>query len=921
MASEGVVSSLINKLESLLREEAKLLSGVGSEVRRIKDELESIKAFLKDADARAENEEGVKIWVKQVRDVSYDIEEVLDEFVLRLAPPHEHGCVGFLCKCAHFIKNLTVRHRVATGMQNLQTQVHDISNRKDKYALNRTEQGSSSSSTWHDLRVNALFVEEAELVGINKPRNELVEWLLDEDQKLKTISVVGMGGLGKTTLVKNVYDNERAKGNLECYAWITVSESITTEKLLKSMVKEFCKSRKEPVPEGLDSMKDAQLIDELREYLQNKRYVIVLDDVWHLDLWEGVKYALPDCRCGSWIMITTRNNDVASSCKETSGLVYNLKPLPFNEAWDLFCKKAFQSNLGGSCPPELKDLSEKIIKRCGGLPLAIVTVGGLLLKKNESLKEWEKIDQSLGSQLETNDNLQSMKRILWLSYNDLPYYLKSCFLYLSIFPAEKLITSSRIIQMWVAEGFIEEKQGMTVEDVAEGYLEDIIGRSMVQVIESYDDGRVRNFRVHDFVREIVLSKSREENFSTISIELATRLPDKIRRLSLHKNFESMPKNKTFSHLRSFFMFGIDKLPDPSMAAFFTGFRLVKVLDLEDAPIEKFPSEITNLFHLRYLSLRNTKIETLPKSIGKLKNLETLNLKGTSVSELPDEILKLEHLRHLLMYHYASEDYTSFHYMHGVRVPTQIGCLGSLQKLMVVEVNQDSSLIKEVGRLTQLKRLGIIKLRKEDGTELCASIEKMTHLRSFCVQSIDMDEFIDLQSLSLPPPKLQRLYLRGRLEMLPDWIGKLQHLVKIAIRWSRLRVEPLTSLQSLPNLLVLELFKTYEGEELCFKAGGFQRLKMLELREMSGLNQVRVEEGAMPKLQQLYINRCVELKKVPFGIENLKNLKELQLLDMPEEFIERLREGGSEDSWKVVRIPVIQSHYYRIYIEPVHENVF
>ncbi|KAL7218016.1 hypothetical protein ACSBR2_011281 [Camellia fascicularis] len=191
----------------------------------------------------------------------------------------------------------------------------------------------------------------------------------------------------------------------------------------------------------------------------------------------------------SRVVLTTRNADLASfSSKEYHGDVYNLQPLPPKESWTLFCRKTFMEN---SCPSHLEGLSRAILNRCEGLPLAIVTISGLLSTKDKSnVDEWDKIYRSLGSELQGNDKLLSMKKILSLSYIDLPYYLKFCFLYLSVYPEDYLIEHSRLIRLWVAEGFVEMKAGMTIEEVAEGYLNELINRSLVQVAEMRSDGRI-----------------------------------------------------------------------------------------------------------------------------------------------------------------------------------------------------------------------------------------------------------------------------------------------------------------------------------------------------------------------------------------------------------------------------------------------
>ncbi|THF96792.1 hypothetical protein TEA_004191 [Camellia sinensis var. sinensis] len=306
----------------------------------------------------------------------------------------------------------------------------------------------------------------------------------------------------------------------------------------------------------------------------------------------------------------------------------------------------------------------------------------------------------------------------------------------------------------------------------------------------------------------------------------------------------------------------------------------------------------------------TKVKMVPKLIGKLEKLETLDLGGTYVTELPDEILHLQKLRNLLSYYLKSRiTYFEFGDMRGFKAPSQIGSLQSLQVLSMIEVDQRSecgvSMVKELGRLTQLRELHIGNLRREDGVTLCSSIEKLGNLCRLEIISTKEDEILDLQSLSPVPRFLQLLHLIGHLEKFPHWIPSLHGLVDLTLGWSKLRDDPLQSLQELPNLAKLILEQAYEGEGLCFKAGGFQRLKHLHLYKLKGLRWVRVEEGAMPHLEGLSIRNSELMEEVPSGIQHLKNLQTFELCEMSEKLISKLdREVQDEDYRNIAHIPEV-----------------
>ncbi|XWS49322.1 hypothetical protein CRYUN_Cryun13aG0153800 [Craigia yunnanensis] len=904
--AESAVNLVLGKLAAFFEKEMQLLRGGRDNVAYVRGELERIKAFLRVADALEETDEEVKVWVKQIRDVAHDMEDILDEDMLLLTHNHGEGLSGFLHKMSCCVRNMKARYRIASDTQTINPRIRDICEGhrrlRQKFC---SDEGSSSNgvgNTWQDRRGDALLLDKTDVVGIYESKKKLVGWLVDSGTERKVISLSGMGGLGKTTLAKQVYDDAEVKKHFPVHAWITVSQYFKLEGLLKDMIQQLSRVISKPVPEGVDSMSSYQLKTIIKNWLRKRRYLIILDDVWRIDEWYAIKFALPANNFGSRLMLTTRNVGLAFSSPIESEEVYNLEPLPPEESWTLFCRKTFRGN---SCPPHLEEICKQILKKCEGLPLAIVAISGVLASKNERrIDEWEMVGRSLGAEIDGNDKLMNLKKVLSLSFNDLPYYLKSCFLYLSIFPEDHPIELMKLIRLWTAEGFVEVKQGKTQEEVAEGYFNALLSRSLIQVAGTTSDGRVKSCRIHDLLREIIILKSREQNFAVIAKEQNPMWPDKVRRLSVLNTLQNVPQNRFVSQLRSLFMFGVEE--NPCLHKLFPGgFRLLAVLDLQATPLTKFPIDVVNLYYLKYLSLRETKV------IGKLQNHETLDLKHAYVTELPVEVLQLQRLRHLLVYRYEFESYDYFHSKYGFKALEKIGELQSLQKLCLIEVDQGNVILAELGKLIQLRRLGITKLRKEDGKKLCSSIEKLTCLRALSIISIEEDEIIDVQHLISPPPLLQRLYLRGRLETMPHWIRYLHSLVKVYLKWSRLMEDPLSSLQNLLNLVHLELVQVYDGDTLCFKAGGFKKLKCLGLDNFDELKWVQIQVGTMPCLEKLSIQRCKSMEKVPLGIEHLTKLNVLEFFDMPHELIRSLRQDEQgEDYWRVAHIPEVYSTYWR-----------
>ncbi|KAF2320502.1 hypothetical protein GH714_027787 [Hevea brasiliensis] len=616
-----------------------------------------------------------------------------------------------------------------------------------------------------------------------------------------------MAGVGKTTLVKLVYENSEVKKHFMFCAWIVLTQYFKTGDLLKDIVQQLYHVLREPSPEGIDTMSDHELRVEINKFLQQRRYLIVLDDVWNNDAWNTFKHAFPNNKEGSRILLTTRRSEVAKNASiESPDKVYALNPLSSEEAWTLFCRKTFRSN---SCPPHLENVSQQILGRCEGLPLAITAISGVLATRdNTRIDEWDMIYRSLSAEIQANNSLGSMKKVLSLSYYNLPYYLKCCLLYFSIFPEGYPIERRRLIRLWIAEGFVVETEGRMLEEVAEGYLNELIERSLVQVVEATSDGRVKKCRIQGLLHDIITSMAKDQGFAAIAKEESMMLPERVRRLSIQNARTRIQRISQFtsaSGLRSLLVFsGLDILPEsPLFDLSPSNLRMLNVLELGGTQLEDFPNEVTNLLLLKYLSLRNTEVNYIPSSIGNLQYLETLDLKNSRVIELPNTILKLQKLRHILVYRYETKfaDQMETKQTIGFKLPTHIRGLQSLQKLCFLEANQD--LMRELGKLTKLRRLGIVNLRREDGSNLCPSIEKLTNLRALSVVSTTESEFIDLGHISSPPRFLQRLYLKGRLERLPDWISSLDNLEKVVLKWSWQSGDPLLSLQHLPSLVHVE----------------------------------------------------------------------------------------------------------------------
>ncbi|KAJ8748202.1 hypothetical protein K2173_000610 [Erythroxylum novogranatense] len=907
--ADGAVNFLLDKLTTILLQKASLLGDVCDEIEKIKLELESMRSFIRDAERRKVESKSAATWMKQVRDVAYEVEDIVDEFMHhRDREMRKSDFKGIVQDVVNFPKRMCKRHYFSSKLQHIKSKVQEVSERSQRYGFVQLDEANTTnvaSDIWQQYGDSSIFVDEDEIVGMEANTEQLLGWLMEEEPRRTIISIVGMGGLGKTTLVTRVYNNQIIKRWFDCWAWMSVSQTFGVDELLRSMIKELFATTQLPAPDKLGSLNYRELLCLFNDYLHQKRYVIVLDDVWSIDLWSRIRAAFPNNKHRSRIILTTRNENVAASVGIGS-IIHRLEHLQEKEAWSLFCKKAFWNDPDHRCPKEIQSLAEAIMKKCQGLPLAIVAVGGLMCSKSKTVGEWRKVYESINWQLSNNQMLESLKGVLLSSFNDLPFYLKQCFLYCCVFRDGYPIKTKNLIRLWIAEGFISGRKGMTMEEIAEEYLMELILRSMIQVTETNDAGRAKTCRLHDVMRELAMTMSEKENFCTSYEDHQSRMEGKVHQLSIYNTVENIRiSTNTSHHLRSFFVFPTDACSSFSLTCILSKFRLLRILNVEGVPVEAIPSALVKLFNLRYLNLRNTKIRELPKSMGRLKYLQTLDVRNTFVQRLPSGISKLSKLRHLCMYQKIDQT-SETSSLRSMQVPAGIWNIKSLQTLAYIEA--DKELIQHLGNLSDLKKLEITKVRAEDGQALCSSIKRMTGLISLGVMASSTDEELQLEALHLPPLFLQKLTLFGKLNRLPGWVGSLASLSHLSLGHSCLKEDLLPSLHLLSSLMSLQLKNAYDGTFMHFKAGWFPKLIKLSFQDLARLDIVKLEEGSLPSIRELYLIRCQKMNKLPSGIQRLTGLQKLHLEEMPEELMQGFQDLVGEDQENVQHIATIKLIY-------------
>ncbi|XP_054791498.1 disease resistance protein RPM1-like [Prosopis cineraria] len=891
--AETAVNFVTETLLRSLEKEVKLQLELKSEVANIRQDLRTIMAFLREADVQAERSNMsymVKDWVSNVREIAHQIEDVVDDYRYEVARRRTgpRDFLGQARRAGGFARRIVSAHQISGDIEDVRERLSRQVEIRKGLGLTGGEVGASggrgsNSLSWQELKQLRPVGDENELVGFEAHKENLNNSITLGNQNT-VIPIAGEAGLGKTTLVCQLYRHHKKVQEFAAHrAWVDVTQTFDTRNVLKKLIQQL-KSQKDF---EMGNMETRDLIDEVRNFLQENRCLIVFDDVWVSRFWDEIKHILPSRQNGSRIIITTRINEVASHCKGNthSTKPFVLKRLERQQAKELFFRFAFQ---GDECPENLRILSDEIIQKCNGLPLAITTIGSLLSKTNldNDVSKWQNVHKSLSRVLANDDTDagKALNMVVSESYYDLPYHLKLCFLYLGVLPEDYPINCNRLIRLWIAEGFVKEKPAEKLEEIGRKYLQELINRNLIQATVVDCDGKVRSCRVHDMMRGFILKKFEELNFCQVLDDTGSDFNSLYspRRLSIHKNFNENELQGIVSDpgkVRSCILFNTKGIS----TSFITKFNLMRTLDFDDAPLDALPEEIGDLLLLEYLSLRNTKVKKLPASIGKLQNLLTLDIKNSHVQSLPREINKLTKLRQLLGYSFHGGEIdlgmAAFSYQ-GLQIMKEgFGKFKDLQELYSIDCYHinNAFIIKELRKLKQLKKLGITRLRRQNGRDLCSTIESLTCLTSLWIGAVEEGDFLELDSLINPPRHLERLYLEGRLRSLPKWIPRLKKLVKLCLYGSGITDDPILALKNLNELLELRLRKAYQGEELHFQKGWLKKLKVLRLRKLEHLKTLKIHDKALPQLVQLYIGPCPQMAEVPDDIQNVKHVRRLETL--------------------------------------------
>ncbi|KAL6013025.1 hypothetical protein ACLOJK_003515 [Asimina triloba] len=889
-----VISSTLEKIaEFLIRDVFQLSSRVREQVESLQRGLRRMESFLQDAAGQTLHEGNEQTLVEEVTAIALDAENAIQMFAFYAECKQRRGRFK---KFFYVFRDISALREICGLIESTEKRIVAISSSRSAYGpvlqlLPGGEGPTSSIKRLQEYRRSAVVAESEQVIGFVKDADALTQRLTTGDECRRVVSIVAIGGAGKTTLAKKLYNCSSVRDHFrDILAWVCVSQTYSVKELLQEVAVRLMHLSK---TESSDLTVEA-LQEKLSGFLRKRKYLVVLDDMWKREAWDELRAAFPDGKNGSRILMTSRIKEVALYADPGSH-PHELPLLNPEESWALFLNNVFphkNKNRSSCCPPNLEEVGKKIVAKCGGLPLAIRVIGGLLSTKEETERAWQNVLGSLNRHL-SQESL--CMQILTLSYHDLPGYLKPCFLFLGIFPEDTDIYVAKLIWLWIAEGFIQRREWESKEDAAEEWLKELVSRSMIQVVGWEYGGTFKYCRIHDLLREFAISEAQKHHLFQIdgkilqqqqldaststSTSAATTLTH-VRRLGIDGNKKNQSSSQfSLPNLRSLLCF-YGTFPGLLVG----GTKWLRVLHLQRvrfAEEKNFPDVFAALPYLKYLNV-DSGCKSFPPSICKLYYLETF---VCGFATLPTTIWTMHRLRHLVALGCDFEGRPHF------------GRLKHLHTLHLTTGDwiEEESLM-ELSALRNLRAYGSF-AQSSNYSALASAIHKMVYL-----ERLYLSEVSSVLPAFLPFTNHLRLHtivLYGPLETLPEFPPNLTCLV---ISTEGLDQDPIPTLEKLRNLRVLEIDDCSCGKEMTSSAQGFPQLRQLILHG-TGIEEWIVERGAMPALECLEIFNCKKLKMLPEGLRDLTTLQRLRItMRSDNELYDRVQSETGADWYKIQHIP-------------------
>ncbi|KAL5100463.1 hypothetical protein RYX36_004790 [Vicia faba] len=854
--AEAVLELVLHNLNSLIQKELGLFLSFGSELESLSSLLTTIKATLEDAEEKQFTDSAIKDWLLKLKDAAHILDNILDECATHVLEMESKGLSHKVQSSFLFSfhpKHVAFRYKIAKKMKNIRERLDEIAEERTKFHLTKIVREKRSGVL--DWRQTTSIITQPQVYGRDEDKDRIIDFLVGDASSVEDLSVcpiVGLGGLGKTTLAQLIFNHEKIVSHFEQRIWVCVSEDFS----LKRMTKAIIESATGHACAELDL---EPLQRKLQDFLKGKRYLLVLDDVWddEQENWQRLKSVLACGGKGTSILVTTRLLKVAA----IMGTIppHDLSILSDTDCWELLKQRAFGPNEEER--EELVVIGKEIVKKCGGVPLAAMALGSFLRFKREKI-EWLNVKESKLWNIQGEDHVMSALR---LSYLNLPVKLRPCFALCALFPKDEKIKKKFLIELWMANGFISSNAMLEAEDIGNEVWNELYWRSFFQDIEKDDVGEIEKFKIHDLVHDLAQSIAEEVSCCITEPSLSKRIH--------HLATYSWESSRLVSSIQLHEIISLKTLlirrSNCSLPHVLKCYSL-RVLDFQS--MKELPSQIFHLKHLRYLNLSWGKFKTLPESLCKLWNLQILKLDYClSLQRLPYRLVELKALQHLSLegcYSLSS-------------LPPHVKKLASLKTLTKYVVGKKKGfLLAELGQMNLKGTLCITHLERVISVVNAKEANMLRkHLNSLELswernEDSQLQENVEeiLEVLQPQTQQLQRMVVSGYTgAYFPRWMSSSSlniltslHLVNCQ---SCLHLPHLGKLPSLKKLSVSKMSHVkylYEESSNGGVAGGFTKLEYLRLHELPNLVRLSREDrdNMFLCLSTLMIIECPTLLELP-----------------------------------------------------------
>ncbi|XP_027336059.1 putative disease resistance protein RGA1 [Abrus precatorius] len=828
----AVASNLIHRLASADFLEFGKHYDVTEELEELKNTIESINAKLLDADDKQDQDDGVRVWIRRFKKVLHAADDSLDELAIQFRRDKlgaaEGKEVDKVLLSISSSNQLPLYTEMPDKIKEIRESFDGVVEDMDKLNLSPGSLVKQTNSEW---RETCSFVLESDIIGRDDSKKEIISLLRQphENRKVSVIAIVGLGGLGKTTLAQFVYNDLEVQNLFEMQMWVSVSDNFDVKTILKKILESITDGQRQD--QSLENLQK-----ELRKSLSGKKYLLVLDDIWNdsHDKWAKLRKYLMCGAQDSKILVTTRSESVAKAM--TASPSYPLKGLTDEASWTLLKSIAFEDDFKG-VNQNLESMGKEIAKKCKGVPLAVKTLGGLLRRQNEE-SEWENV--ILGDVWKLCEEQNSIMPILKLSYRNLSREMRQCFAYCSLYPKDSRIQKDELIQLWMAQGYLKcstEKQYM--EDVGNQFVKMFLMNSFFQDAGS-EYGVIISFKMHDLMHDLAMLVAGNDYCYLDSKAV------KVEGRPMHVSLESdetihLLKSLDLSRLRTLilpFSLGEEEF---SVA----NFKYLRVLRISSFSFFKLSDSFGKLKHLRYLDITDCySLNGMPVGLGKLCSLQFLSTFVVGDSQ-------------------------------------EIKC-GTLNEL------KDLNLIRGKLRIQPLDRVREVALESQD-----VNLKEKKLLQSLTLDWWLYGDFCNSDSLQLlenlqPHHNLKRLEVNHYPGVLfPNWLSLLTNVVHIRLyKLSKCRCLP--PLERLPSLKSLDILFLHELEYIYLCEDGFAVtvFPSLESLTLEGCRKFRgwrrrgddINDShnlslplSFPHLSRLEASKCTQLTCMP-TFPNVKDLK-------------------------------------------------